>query len=762
MKYKFWCKYIEQSVIFLLVLFFISTAIYGMPTTQKLTLECNGQVYLYDHRPVVLKINGNTISTGIMPPVILEGRTLVPAREVFESLGATVEWIEKTKEIIILSEEHFITLQIDNKVAIVGDEQHMMDVESKLIHYKEGNITKTMIPFRFVAEVLGYQVDWDQENYIIDAIPKEPVDTQEPEDPSNVDHPKDSDPSNDLEKPKENQEDQDSDGFLDQDYLNKPMKASFIWEKEEREEEWLVSPQPIIREEYAEVNIHSVQCVDITEEKSIVQIMATGPITYFEHHIWENKLVVDIDNSNMALSHLDQIAKNHSLIKSISASQYSVDPKKTRVVFELLNTQTKYQIMLSPNRQNIEIQFFPNSIQSVSMNTMEEQDIIQIEGTWGPEVEILRLTNPDRLVIDIPYTINPFGGNEERTLGQYVEGVRTSQYTSNTTRLVLDVKGQPDYKIQRQGEQKIQIVLTEPTYQNIEYVNGAFIGVKLKKDPHDSLPMDQILHEDQYNMKKYILTLPGDYTSWYGVGEMKVNDGVLGNIQIQNNSQAQTQLIFTQKSIRAYKIKEDERYIYIYICNPKEVYQQIVVIDPGHGGKDPGAGANGLKEKTLNLDISKRLWQYLNQDPTIKVYMTRMDDTYPTLQERCILANDVEADLFISIHNNSTGNTIAKGTEVLYFPDSTPHQSGLTGKQLAQILYQPLTNQLGMYPRGVIPRTDLYVLKHTTMPAVILEIGFMTNSEDAAKLKTESFQEMAAQAIYEGIQNVLKQYPTER
>ena len=108
------------------------------------------------------------------------------------------------------------------------------------------------------------------------------------------------------------------------------------------------------------------------------------------------------------------------------------------------------------------------------------------------------------------------------------------------------------------------------------------------------------------------------------------------------------------------------------------------------------------------------------------------------------------------------GNTIAKGTEVLYFPDSTPHQSGLTGKQLAQILYQPLTNQLGMYPRGVIPRTDLYVLKHTTMPAVILEIGFMTNSEDAAKLKTESFQEMAAQAIYEGIQNVLKQYPTER
>ena len=163
------------------------------------------------------------------------------------------------------------------------------------------------------------------------------------------------------------------------------MKASFIWEKEEREEEWLVSPQPIIREEYAEVNIHSLQCVDITEEKSIVQIMATGPITYFEHHIWENKLVVDIDNSNMALSYLDQIAKNHPLIKSISASQYSVDPKKTRVVFELLNTQTKYQYVI-PQSSEYRNTVFPNSIQSVSMNTMEEQDIAN-RGTWGPEVK---------------------------------------------------------------------------------------------------------------------------------------------------------------------------------------------------------------------------------------------------------------------------------------------------------------------------------------------------------------------------------------
>lgn len=746
MKNKFWW-------VLLVVFFFIGVHVYAAPTLQTLTLQYDGQVHVYQSRPITLQIDGKIISTGAMPAIIVDGRTLVPAREVFESLGAAVGWNENTKEITILSKEQFITLQIGNKAAIVGDKTQTMEVEPKLIQNQTEKMTKTMIPFRFVAEILGYEVRWDPQNYVIDAIPPQPVIPEEPKTPVEqkpnqelpTETPRDSEPSN-TKQPVDPKE---------------PLKDTIEWNKEEKGVTLPLS-EPIERQEHPVVNIHTIQRVTTEQQEDSIFIGADGPISYFESHTWENKLIIDISNGNMKLKNLDQVSQNHPLIQKLAASQYQENPKITRIVFDLKNAQTKYHIGFSKDRKSITVQFFPNEIYHVAMQSIGEEDVLYIKGTWGPELEVSRLSNPDRLVIDLPYTMNPFGGKEEGIKGKYVQSIRTSQFTPNTARLVLDLQGQPDYSIQKQGESGIILCLTSPTYQHMEYSNGKSVQLKLKKDPKNPMPLSQVVHEDHYNAQKYILTLPKDYTSFYGTGIMKINDGILDRIEIKNNDKQQTQFIFNQKRITAYQVTEDEAYIYITLLRPKEVYKQIVVIDAGHGGSDPGAGANGLNEKSLNLDISKRLWKHLEQDPAIKVYMTRMEDTYPTLQQRCDLANELDTDLFISVHNNAAANTKVKGTEVLYFPDGIQYENGLTGKGLAQILYQHLVDQLGTHRRGVIPRDDLYVLKYTKMPAVILEIGFITNAEDAAQLKTESFREQAAQAVYQGILDVFQKYPTGR
>ena len=127
--------------------------------------------------------------------------------------------------------------------------------------------------------------------------------------------------------------------------------------------------------------------------------------------------------------------------------------------------------------------------------------------------------------------------------------------------------------------------------------------------------------------------------------------------------------------------------------------------------------------------------------------MTREDDSYVGLYERAYIANDMNATLFVSIHNNAYYSKY-KGTETLYYPSSG---SGFNSKRFAQIVQAELISALGTNNRGIVERPNLVVLKATKMPAVLAEIGFMTNEEELARLKTEEFRQKAAQALCDAI-----------
>ena len=176
----------------------------------------------------------------------------------------------------------------------------------------------------------------------------------------------------------------------------------------------------------------------------------------------------------------------------------------------------------------------------------------------------------------------------------------------------------------------------------------------------------------------------------------------------------------------------------------------IVVIDPGHGGKDPGARYGGVKEKDLNLDVAKRLEKLLKAKG-IKTYMTRTGDRFIGLYDRSEMANRLDADLLISIHHNA-GRSSTSGSMTLYYPV----EGGFTGRDLADIVQKELTAKLGTRNLGIIARPKLAVLRTAKAPAVIAEIGYMTNKAELRKLKTSIFKQNAAEALKNAVLKALE------
>jgi N-acetylmuramoyl-L-alanine amidase len=174
----------------------------------------------------------------------------------------------------------------------------------------------------------------------------------------------------------------------------------------------------------------------------------------------------------------------------------------------------------------------------------------------------------------------------------------------------------------------------------------------------------------------------------------------------------------------------------------------VVVLDAGHGGSDPGAkSVTGHWEKDFNLTIVRKVRELLPDGENLRLVLTRDDDTYPTLDERIELANFLGADLFISVHANSHKSRSTNGTETYYTHDySLP---------LAEVMHSHILKATGFKDNGV--RTAGFkVTKYTTMPAVLLEIGYLSNSGDAKKLFTASVQKRVAEAIVRGIKEYLK------
>lgn len=174
---------------------------------------------------------------------------------------------------------------------------------------------------------------------------------------------------------------------------------------------------------------------------------------------------------------------------------------------------------------------------------------------------------------------------------------------------------------------------------------------------------------------------------------------------------------------------------------PKQ--RAVVVIDPGHGGKDPGAiGIGGTQEKQVILPISKQIAAILEKEG-VKVVMTRDSDYFVDLAPRVAIAERANADVFVSIHANSMGlsRPDINGLETYYFS---------SGQRLAQIIHRNVLQRVTIRDRGV-RRARFYVLRKSSMPSVLVEVGYMTGREDNPRLRSAAYQTQMAEAIARGI-----------
>ena len=176
---------------------------------------------------------------------------------------------------------------------------------------------------------------------------------------------------------------------------------------------------------------------------------------------------------------------------------------------------------------------------------------------------------------------------------------------------------------------------------------------------------------------------------------------------------------------------------------------QKVVIDPGHGGKAPGATGGGVREKAVVLNVAKKIAAYL-EARGCTVMLTRETDVFVELSDRARMANEGKAILFVSVHCNSAkDNPRATGMEIYHYTRASE-----ASKRAARVIYDRLLPVCGLRGRGV-KADNFAVLRETAMPAVLVELGFISNPSDRSKLTNFAWQDDAAEAIADGIVEAL-------
>lgn len=171
-----------------------------------------------------------------------------------------------------------------------------------------------------------------------------------------------------------------------------------------------------------------------------------------------------------------------------------------------------------------------------------------------------------------------------------------------------------------------------------------------------------------------------------------------------------------------------------------------IVIDPGHGGKDNGAtGADGNYEKEFTLSLGKKIKSLLDEQPDVNVLMTRDDDSFISQEsrDRPEFANENDADIYISLHQDSFDDPDVSGTESFYYDDDS--------LDLAEIIQKHVADTTGFNDRGV-KRENLFVLQDSDMPGVLIEVGYLTNPDEQEKMDSDDFQEQIAHSIVDGIE----------
>jgi len=648
---------------------------------------------------VNIMMSGKDVISDV-PAVNFKGRTLVPVRFITESLGADVSWNQGKKEATVTTEEKTIVIGIDSStVTVNGVKKTLPDgIPAKLLNY--GGSARTMVPIRFMSEELGMDVGW-----IADTVTAT---------------------------------------------INKPVQSitgiSFDGSGK-----------------FSEIHIKSTG--EIETNSYILEGSAVGD---------RDKLVIDIPNAKFAITDSKLLVGSNQAeldiyedgIIRVRASQFDTNPLVTRLVVDM-NDKRGYETEYNTSSKTTIFRFV-NSIEDIRVEKIYSAEAVIIETGEEPAIaNIMPLENPKRYVIDIINCLLPQGSESITVDAKGIRSIRASQYDAtadygpdeSVSRIVVDL----DESIAFENiyfeivDSDLYVYVSGNPLEGIDYmkedINLATLTINTQ---------ERGSHSTSYNSSKRMITVkvPKSILSLDSL-VLPIEDTLIETIDIDAS-------------------RSDYNYFYIKIAKNVEYKDEsasgltdkiilafentaiknsihkntLIVLDAGHGGKDPGAisPTYGLMEKDVVLDVTNRLAKLLEREG-FKVYLTRDNDNYVGLYNRAEIANELNADAFVSIHANAIGRAAVSGVEVLYCPDST----GRDSMSFARAMQDALVSELGAINRGIVSRPNLVVIRETKMPAVLAEIGFLTNvGNEEELLKTSAYRDKCAEALYEGLMDYFK------
>jgi len=758
-----------------------------------MNLYYDGKTHHYKAEEVNIVIDGEKMSETDMPPVILEDRTLVPARAVFETMGAEVVWNAQTKEVYVKKENDVVILKIDDEIGTKNGIAFTMDVPAKIIN------DRTVIPVRAVSEALGCEVGWDAKTRVVsieqkqqeqeemeNTIENKPVDVNTNE---NIDISLDANTNTNIDFSTNTNTNIDTNTSITEstkvdinnntntnESTNTNNNANTNTNTNNNTNTNTNTNNNTNTNTNTNTNINTntenntgtiptenskVTGVVVPASSSAAQIFTittSAQIAKYQNvYVDDTRIVLDIYYAEKNLKSDNMTVKTSPFVSAVRTAQHDVDGVAvTRVVLDL-KAPVKYHLTQSQDKKSLIVSFQESVVQSLTKTSNGTTDTIQITGSAPLAANVSTLSSPNRVIIDIPYATSNLEPNPSVEGLSQIVAIRTSMYEEKTARVVLEIKDTAEYDVSQNGN-NIIVTVKKSTLENLSYDASKKALVLKKVMPFD---VNGVIHTDNYLKNQYKVALPSDFTSIYGYGTMKLPYEGVSSVTVANEG-GRTTFSFSESNIRAFTVTEDSNNYYINIKNPKEVYSKVVLLDAGHGGNDPGTSGNGLNEKDITLSIVNKAYALLQNTDKVKVYLTRNDDSRPENRHRANTANDM-ADVLISIHMNSASpNPSPNGTEVLFITHDNDVQGKLTSQIVATTLLQRTVNALSTNNRGLKYDTqhqkNLILLNSTIVPSVIVETLFLSNPGDALKISNTANHDKMAQAIYDSIIELADKY----
>ncbi|ADQ14318.1 N-acetylmuramoyl-L-alanine amidase [Halanaerobium hydrogeniformans] len=495
-------------------------------------------------------------------------------------------------------------------------------------------------------------------------------------------------------------------------------------------------------------------------DDNFFNIEATGDIPQADINYLSDSNRVIIDIPSLVIGNYEKDLRDNPLIKDVNVTQHSLDPVILRIEAQLKDNQIMQAVDNSEDRQS-SILSFRKGEQSEISNLEYAAGKITFQSQSSINPDNFLLSEPPRLVVNLLNTKR--GANIADKLevdDPLINSIRTARFDNDTVRLVADLHELTGYNWHE--EKKNGVYNYTISFQN------KFSSIQSSEDEDFQNLAVALTGNPDYEVKKFThphrIVIDVENTI-DNISELDLPEkgSLIKDIRSSNyviEDREVTRLVFELDEYYNHRVNESDQGRVINIAlskhddvldDIKEMPERLIVVDAGHGGFDPGAiGRAGLEEKEPALAISLKIAELLEAEGQ-NVLLTRDKDEFLSLQQRVRIANQSGADLFVSIHSNSTNNPEVGGVETYFNHNNTEYS-----RRFAEKIHDKLSRNLGLVDRG-LKNDNFYVIRYTEMPSALVELGFLSNPEEEALLKTDEFRNKAANLIVDGVLDYIRE-----